>query len=144
MVSSLCDPLFEKSWLRPWQAIELPKECQIVLNNQGLIMESLLANAMLYTIYRAIFHAYNYTKNYAGEEEYIRELLLSQDPYETLQGWLNLILAIQNKFSEARKFYESAAKIMKSTRHPNRNWPQEWRSNKLRKPRNIVPIACSI
>ncbi|PFX16949.1 Tetratricopeptide repeat protein 28 [Stylophora pistillata] len=103
---------------RASQANELFKECLTVLKNQALIIDSLWANTMFHTIYRAIFHAHDYMKDYASKEEFLREILLNQVSDGTiLKGWLNIILAetlrLQNKLMEARKYYESAAKIMK-------------------------------
>ena len=100
------------------QAIEIYKECLIILNSQGQAIDNSLANVTFRVIYMKIISAYVYIKDYTSTEKYLRKLLLyidSNDPIE--EGWLHLnladILHAQSKFTEASEFYESAIKVMK-------------------------------
>ena len=104
---------------RVLQAIEVYKECLIILHSQAQAIDSSLANITFRAIYRKIIRAYLYIKDYTSTEKYIKELLLYLDFNDTAEkGWLHLnlaeILQLQNKVMESWKLYESATKIMKT------------------------------
>ncbi|CAH3131564.1 unnamed protein product [Pocillopora meandrina] len=104
---------------RVLQAIEVYKECLIIIHSLVLVIDISLANTMFCAIYLAIFCAYDYIKDYTNTENYLKELLLYLDSHDTAEkGWLHLklaeILRVQSKFMEAWKFYESAINIMKT------------------------------
>ena len=100
------------------QAIEIYKECLIILNSQGQAIDNSLANVTFRVIYMKIINAYVYIEDYTSTEKYLRKLLLYIDSNDTTEeGWLHLnladILHAQSKFTEASEFYESAIKVMK-------------------------------
>ena len=100
------------------QAIEIYKECLIILNSQGQAIDHSLANVTFRGIYMKIISAYVYIEDYTSTEKYLRKLLLYIDSNDTTEeGWLHLnladILHAQSKFTEASEFYESAIKVMK-------------------------------
>ncbi|RMX41716.1 hypothetical protein pdam_00025261 [Pocillopora damicornis] len=102
---------------RVLQAIEVYRECLIILHSQAQAIDSSLANFTFRAIYKKIICAYVYIEDYTSTEKYIRELLLYLDYNDTAEkGWLHLhlaeILQVQSKFMEAWKFYESAINIM--------------------------------
>ena len=104
---------------RVLQAIEVYKECLIILHSQAQAIDSSLANLIFCAIYLAIICAYDYIKDYTSTEKYLRELLLYLDSNDTAEkGRLHLklaeILQVQSKLMEAWKFYESAINIMKT------------------------------
>ena len=104
---------------RVLQAIEVYKECLIILHSQPQAIDSSLANITFRAIYRKIICAYVYIKDYKSTEKYLRERLICLDSHDTAEkGWLHLnlaeILRVQSKFMEAWKFYESAIDIMKT------------------------------
>ena len=104
---------------RVLQAIEVYKECLIILHSQAQAIDSSLANLIFCAIYLAIICAYDYIKDYTNTENYLKKLLLYLDSHDSAEkGWLHLklaeILRVQSKFMEAWKFYESAINIMKT------------------------------
>ncbi|PFX22987.1 Tetratricopeptide repeat protein 28 [Stylophora pistillata] len=103
------------------QAIQLCKECSILLNNGDLCNESPVNKFNLFhqrilnlenLTWSKVFHSKTF-------EAYVRKLLLlNQDSNKNfLKGHLNLILAdilqVKNNLVEAAKFYEVAKNIMK-------------------------------
>ena len=104
---------------RVLQAIEVYKECLIIVHSQPQAIDSSLANFKFRAIYKRIILAYDCIKDYTSTEKFLKELLLHLDSTDTAEkGWLHLklavILQIQNKLKEAWKFYESAINIMKT------------------------------
>ena len=104
---------------RVLQAIEIYKECLIILHSQAQAINGSLAKFTFRAIYKKIIRAYVYLKDYINTEKYLRELLLYLDSNDTAEkGWLHLnlaeILQVQSKLTEAWKFYESAINIMKT------------------------------
>ena len=104
---------------RVLQAIEVYKECLIILHSQAKAIDRSLANFTFRAIYKRIISAYVYVKDYISAEKYLRELLLYLGSNDTAEkGWLHLnlaeILQVQSKLMEAWKFYESAINIMKT------------------------------
>ena len=110
---------FLRKTSRVLQAIEVYKECLIILPSQAQAIDSSLANFTFREIYEELICAYVSIKDYTSSEKYLRELLLYLDTNDTAEkGWLHLrlaeILQIQSKLMEAWKFYESAINIMKT------------------------------
>ncbi|XP_066016680.1 tetratricopeptide repeat protein 28-like [Pocillopora verrucosa] len=104
---------------RVLQAIEVYKECLIILHSQARAIDSSLANLIFRVIYLELICAYDYIKDYTSTEKYLRELLLYLDSNDTAEkGRLHLkladILQKQSKLMEAWRFYESAINIMKT------------------------------
>ena len=104
---------------RVLQAIEVYRECLIILHSQVLAIDGSLANTMFRAIYMKIILAYVYIKDYTSTEKYLGKLFLYLDCNDTSEkGWLHLFLAailrVQSKFMEAWKLYESALNIMKT------------------------------
>ena len=102
---------------RVLQAIEVYKECLIILHSQTQVIDSSLANFMFQAIHKNIVCAYVYTTDYTRTEKNIRELPLYLDYNDTAKkGWLHLnpaeTLQVQSKLMEACKFYESEINIM--------------------------------
>ena len=105
---------------RVLRAIELCKECLIVLHSQAQTMDRSLANNSLRVIYNTITNAYSAMNDYASGEKCLRELLnLYQDSIESVEkGHLHFRLAKvlydQNKFVEAIAFSKLAISIMET------------------------------
>ena len=79
---------------RVLQAIEVYKECLIIIHSQVLVIDISLANFMFCAIYLAIICAYDYIKDYTSTEKYLRELLLYLDSNDTAEkAMLHLKLA---------------------------------------------------
>ena len=100
------------------QAIEVYKECLIILHSQAQAMDSSLANLTFKGIYMAIACASIDIKDCISAEKYLRKLLLYLDSNDTaIKGGIYLklaeILQVQSELTEAWKFYESAINIMK-------------------------------
>ncbi|PFX13030.1 Tetratricopeptide repeat protein 28 [Stylophora pistillata] len=101
-------------------AMELYKECLIVLHNQRLTMDRSNVNNILRVIYKTMTNAYRAMNDHATEAKYLRRLLhLYQDSNESVEkGRIHFRLAnslhAQNKFVEARTFYELAISIMET------------------------------
>ncbi|PFX12113.1 Tetratricopeptide repeat protein 28 [Stylophora pistillata] len=117
---ALMVPRFLLKTGRVSQAIELCKECLIVLNSQGLSKDGLSTDSsFLECIYILMDEAYDAMPNdYANKEKYLKDLLLlHQDSGDTFkQGRITLKLADtlnnQSKFVEARKYYQLTTNIM--------------------------------
>ena len=104
------------------QAIEVYKECLIIVHSQAQAIDSSLADFKFQAIYERIILAYDYIKDYTSTEKYLRELLLYLDSNDIPEkGRLHLklaeILQKQSKLMEAWTFYESAINIMISNQH---------------------------
>ena len=121
--------VFLRNTGRVMKAIELCQECLIALNSRVLIKDTQLANLLFHTIYMVMINSYEALHEHTIAEKYLRKLLLSQNQTsdDTVnKGWLNLRLArtlrAQNNLLEARKFYESAIKIMKTNDNTQIVW----------------------
>ena len=134
---------------RVLQAIEVYKECLIIIHSQVLVIDISLANSMFCAIYLAIICAYDYIKDYTNTENYLKKLLLYLDSHNTTKkGRLHLklaeILRVQSKFMEAWNFYESAINIMKTIGDTHGQGVCYIRLGKMFQPRNCVPITWSL
>ena len=103
------------------QAIELCKECLILLNNSALGIEDQFNKLCYRNVHVVMFNAYFLISDYTNAERHARKLLpMFRDSGEKRQeGTLSLQLAKiyygQSKFVEAKELCERAIKIMKAT-----------------------------
>ena len=102
------------------QAIELCKECLVLLNNSALGIGDQVTKTYKCNIYNTMLKAYKYISDYINAERCARELLpILHDLGETEQeGIVRFKLAEmycnQRKFEQARKLYEIAVGNMKA------------------------------
>ena len=105
---------------RNLQAIELYKECLILLNNIALGIEDQFSKLCYLEIHVIMFNAYLSVSDYTNAERHARKLLpMFRDSGDKEQeGELSLTLAEiynrQSRFVEAKELYESAIKTMKA------------------------------
>ena len=103
------------------QAIELCKECLILLDNSALAIEEQFSKLCYRRIIVAMFNAYLSMSDYTNAERHARKLLpmLRDSGDKRQEGKLSLQLAeiyhAQSRFVEAKKLYECAIKNMKAT-----------------------------
>ena len=104
------------------QAIELCKECLILLNNSELGIEEEQFTKLYYrNVYVVMFNAYFSISDYTNAERHARKLLpMFRDSGDKQQeGTLSVMLANiyyrQGRFVEAKKLCECAIKNMKAT-----------------------------
>ena len=111
--------LFLQNTERDLQAIELCKECLILLNNSALVREDHFTKLWYRNIYVVMFYAYFSISDYINAERHGRKLLpmLRDFGDKGNEGKLSLDLANiyygQSRFVEAKELCERAIKIMK-------------------------------
>ena len=103
------------------KATELCKESLVLLNNKALEKEKQLAKFLYEAIYKVLFAAYLHIRDYTNAIAYGKKLLaIEREGRETVQeGILCINLATickaENKYFEAKEFYEKAISIMNKT-----------------------------
>ena len=106
---------------RHLQAIQLCKECLILLNNMALGVEDQFTKLFYRNIYVVMFNAYRSISDYTNAERHARKLLpmIRDSGDKGEEGKLSLQLAeiyyIQSRFVEAKELYVRAIKLMKAT-----------------------------
>ena len=119
-VGSVVARFLEKTQRYP-EAIELCKECLILLNNSALGIEDQFNKLCYRNVYVVMFKAYFSISDYTNAERHARKLLpmLRDSGDEGQEGTLSLLLANiyygQSRFAEAKELCERAIKIMKAT-----------------------------
>ena len=113
--------VFLKKTERYLQAIELCKECLILLNNSALGIEDQVSKLYFRNVYVIMFNAYFSISDYTNAERHARKLLpmLRDSGDKRQEGTLSVMLANiyyrQSRFVEAKKLCECAIKNMKAT-----------------------------
>ena len=103
------------------KAIELCKECLVLLNNKALEKEKHQRNVFLEQIYLTMFNVHFDCRNYKDAAECGRKLLFiyrecgKRGGEGILCSKLAEIHRIQNEPAEAQELYEAAIKIMNRT-----------------------------
>ena len=110
---------FLQNTKRNLQAIELCKECLVLLNNSALGTEDHFTKSYNHSIYAVMFNAYYTIKDDKNAEKCVKKLLpMIKDSHATeKEGTLRLVLAgiyhRQRRFLEAARLSEDAIKILK-------------------------------
>ncbi len=111
---------------RALKAIEIYKECLIILNNEILKKEDHFVNVVTISIYQVMFEAYCCVCDYTNAIKYGKEVL---DTYRecgdtAVEGVIAITLAniyvMRYEYVEARKLYEKAINITEKT--GDRKW----------------------
>ena len=115
-----CVAVFLERTERHLQAIQLCKECLILLNNMALGVEDQFTKLFYRNIYVVMFKAYCSISDYTNAERHARKLLpmLRDSGDKGEEGTLSLQLAAiyyrQSRFVEAKELNERAIKLMKA------------------------------
>ena len=110
---------FLQNTKRNLRAIELCKECLVLLNNSALGTEDHFTKSYNHSIYAVMFNAYYTIKDDKNAEKCVKKLLpMIKDSHATeKEGTLRLVLAgiyhRQRRFLEAARLSEDAIKILK-------------------------------
>ena len=108
---------------RALKAIELLKECVIILNNKMVQREEPHFRLIKNSIYTKLFEAYRLICDYTNAIKYGRKLILMHRKRGDIEAEGALALAVAEiyerecKRAEAKLFYERAISIMKETRN---------------------------
>ena len=112
--------LFLQNTERDLQAIDLCKECLILLKNSALGIEDQFTKLWYRNIYVIMFNAYDSISDYANVERHARELfpMFRDSGNKGEEGAVSLRLAEiyyrQSRFVEAKELCESAIKLTKA------------------------------
>ena len=112
--------LFLQRTQRNLQAIQLSKECLILLNNSALGTEDKFTKLFYRRIYVVMFKAYFSISDYTNAERLARKLLpIFRDSGDKgqegrLSLWLAGIYYRQSRFVEAKELYECTIKLMEA------------------------------
>ena len=124
---------------RVLKAMELCRECLILLNNKALNKEEEFLKKLRIPIYSVIFKGYDINKSdltSAIECGSKLLVLLSECDRKDEEGKVSLKLA---QLYQCQGKYKEASELLQKSAHPHdRKWRQIWRRSMLRKPRNCL------